>query len=658
MSGGGDRGGGGGGGGSKPSKAAKDPNAPKKPKPAYKFWCATVRTSEPYASMPFGEQNKALGAEWKALSAADKAPHEAQAAASKSEYERELAAYEAAGGGAVSGIGSGAVSGAGSSSLGKAIKKKGSKGADKGAAAQKGAKGKRAAAAIATPTKSKALAKGKRASTSATAKAAGKKRRRSSEDDEEEEDKDEDEEEEPADAVSIEASEDDAEDEEQEPAPTTPSARAASRALIAGGRIPRPQNLPVLEGDEHFEPRMRQPMRLEKWSVGVEVAWVPQGLAMTLEAHAALIEQMRADDEDTSLRLSALPTPDSALVRSPADGTANAAIVTSVQRLDGGVTLLTLRSTDTLGPIQDAGEEGGGGGADGADGEGEESSESGARARARFVLPVLDRLHCDVDQYCLELSEYKAALERVRSSKHVAVPFAEEADVSALSRPKEVLWEGRIFDDANEYDQAYPTSKYRCLHVAWYRQLKRGPDNPLGDAWVFDDEQTDNLQSPWCTQPSNFHGTWRTHNPKLAQLANLRPRRGVIKPNALTAAPESLDIDPDAEDERDLISSVLKRLLSNEASSFFYHPVPPEETAYHEEIKASTCLLYATQRLQREEYSTFAEFATEIELMISNCFKFNGEDTAAWILGCIMQADWRSACEEMRAKGHGACLPQ
>ena len=44
--------------------------------------------------------------------------------------------------------------------------------------------------------------------------------------------------------------------------------------------------------------------------------------------------------------------------------------------------------------------------------------------------------------------------------------------------------------------------------------------------------------------------------------------------------------------------------------------------------------------------------------MISNCFKFNEEDTAAWILGCIMQADWRSACEEMRAKGHGACLPQ
>jgi hypothetical protein len=400
-------------------------------------------------------------------------------------------------------------------------------------------------------------------------------------------------------------------------------------------------------GQQIIENRVSRRMpALYQWKVDTEVAWVPQGLLETLRVHPELMD---VDDG-----------PDEGQQNMPADGTANAAIVTCVRRRKDGVTLLTLRPTDALGTINNTWKESGGGGGadgDGDDGEGAEGSESGA-ARATFTLPVLDRRRCDVDQYCLELSEYKAALERVRSSKHVAVPFAEEADVSALSRPKEVLWEGRIFDDANEYDQAYPTSKFRCLHVAWYRQLKRGPDNPLGDAWVFDDEQTDNLQSPWCTQPSNFHGTWRTHNPKLAQLANLRPRRGVIKPNALTAAPESLDIDPDAEDERDLISSVLKRLLSNEASSFFYHPVPPEETAYHEEIKAPTCLLYATQRLQREEYSTFAEFATEIELMISNCLNFNEDDTAAWILGCIMKADWRSACEEMRAKGHGACLPQ
>ena len=380
--------------------------------------------------------------------------------------------------------------------------------------------------------------------------------------------------------------------------PSTPSSRAASRALVAGGKIPRPQSLPMLEGDEHFEPRALAPMRTETWAAGVEVAWVPQGLAALLEAHG---EALRSDDDVVARLDEALPVPGSALLARPADGTANAAIVEGVTNIGGGVTLLTLRSTSTLGAT--------------ADGEDDDDGEEGAAGR--LVLPVIDRLHCNVDQYVVKLPLYRASLARVRPSMHVAVPFAEDEGAANLSRPKEVLWEGRVFDPEYVADPEYPTSKYKCLHVAWYRQLKQTPTaNQLGDGWVFDDEQTDNFQSPWDTLPSAMHGTWRSFNPKLAKQLQLRPRRGVIKPNALEAVPESMEaraprshaptslrhpplpppvaspelatpraapctqVDANAEDERELITSVLKRLLSNEATQFFYYPVtPPPHTS-------------------------------------------------------------------------------
>jgi len=220
-----------------------------------------------------------------------------------------------------------------------------------------------------------------------------------------------------------------------------------------------------------------------------------------------------------------------------------------------------------------------------------------------------------------------------------------------------VLWEGRVFDPEYVADPEYPTSKYKCLHVAWYRQLKQTPTaNQLGDGWVFDDEQTDNFQSPWDTLPSAMHGTWRSFNPKLAKQLQLRPRRGVIKPNALEAVPESMEVDANAEDERELITSVLKRLLSNEATQFFYYPVPAEETEYHKQIDKPTCLLHITQRLQRDEYASFSEFSGEVDQMISNCLQVADDTSPAWILGCMMQKDFEDAKKEMADKGHAEKL--
>ena len=82
--------------------------------------------------------------------------------------------------------------------------------------------------------------------------------------------------------------------------------------------------------------------------------------------------------------------PDGGQLNMPADGTANAAIVTCVRRRKDGVTLLTLRPTDALGTINNTCKESGGGG--GADGVGSYGSIS--HTKMNPPLPPLPRLAC------------------------------------------------------------------------------------------------------------------------------------------------------------------------------------------------------------------------------------------------------------------------
>lgn len=74
----------------------KDPNAPKKAKTSYMYFCddrrAALKADNPKASV--GEMSKIMGAEWKELSAEEKKPYEDKAAADKSRYAQEKGAYE------------------------------------------------------------------------------------------------------------------------------------------------------------------------------------------------------------------------------------------------------------------------------------------------------------------------------------------------------------------------------------------------------------------------------------------------------------------------------------------------------------------------------------------------------------------------------------
>ena len=100
--------------GDKPEKkkrAKKDPNAPKKGLSAFMFF-SKARRAEVLAQNPgiaFGEVGKKLGEAWKAATAEDKAPFEAQAAEDKLRWQREEKAYKAGqsgGGGTAAAAGS------------------------------------------------------------------------------------------------------------------------------------------------------------------------------------------------------------------------------------------------------------------------------------------------------------------------------------------------------------------------------------------------------------------------------------------------------------------------------------------------------------------------------------------------------------------------
>ena len=146
-----------------------------------------------------------------------------------------------------------------------------------------------------------------------------------------------------------------------------------------------------------------------------------------------------------------------------------------------------------------------------------------------------------------------------------------------------------------------------------------------------------------------------------SQLHTPRTRRGVYKPNALVERPESEDVmmlDAAGDNfEQDAIQCVLKKLLSNEASSLFFHPVAAEEEAYHAEVKSPICLGEIASAYEAGRYATYADFASDVDLLISNSFFYNDEDSIEWIGTCMLQADLSLIRDEMAKKGLALASP-
>ena len=71
----------------------KDPNAPKKPKNAYMFFCEEKRAANK-GKLDFGTFNKQVSEQWKSLSDKEKQPYTKKAARAKSQYETAMESYE------------------------------------------------------------------------------------------------------------------------------------------------------------------------------------------------------------------------------------------------------------------------------------------------------------------------------------------------------------------------------------------------------------------------------------------------------------------------------------------------------------------------------------------------------------------------------------
>ena len=615
--------GGGGAGGSKgdattstPAKRdKKDPNAPKAALSSYQLWNAEARKVEPFASMSFVDASKALGAAWKEVTVEERAPFEAKAKADKQRYAEEMRKYKPS-----------------APTTPKATTPKAT-----------------------TPKATTPKATTPKAASSGRKQRAQQKKRPT--------------------AVASVLREDDSSDEEAPGemaiVPHSFAHYAGPQPIVDARLVPAPESKPKLT-DLRFEPRELQPMRRERFRDGEEVAWMPQCFAQFLEAHELLMQ-----DHVFELLGDKLPGAASRLMRRPADGTANSAKVVSIESTAvPGLTLLHLVATDALkkaggssrggAAVVESGVESGFESLIESDGDGDEHA--GGETYSKYSLPVLSRQHCDVDVHLVLLKTYLNGVKRTRQVTQVSVPFAADEGAATQSSPKEVLWEGRAFDTGKVADpERYPKSLYKSMHVVWYRCLERSKSNKNLDHWVFDEEQTDNLVSPWDTQPSNQHIKWRSAFPQLAGLYKPRARRGSYKPTALVEAPESMDIEQMEVDgaepasvEQDAIERVLKRLLSNEAAEIFFHPVPKDEVEYHKAVTAPICLneiVVKAEVVWDEDggagggYDSYAAFLLDVERLLNNAFYFNEADTQFWIAACMLQKDLSDAHDELRAKG-------
>merc|ERR1719386_631407 len=79
----------------KKKKKAKDPNKPKRAMVAFMYFSIDQRpeVQKRQPELKIAEISKLLGAQWRSMSATQKAPYDKKAAADKKRYEKEMKSY-------------------------------------------------------------------------------------------------------------------------------------------------------------------------------------------------------------------------------------------------------------------------------------------------------------------------------------------------------------------------------------------------------------------------------------------------------------------------------------------------------------------------------------------------------------------------------------
>jgi hypothetical protein len=199
------------------------------------------------------------------------------------------------------------------------------------------------------------------------------------------------------------------------------------------------------------------------------------------------------------------------------------------------------------------------------------------------------------------------------------------------------------------------SAKYRCLHIVWYRKLACGLEDPPTERWIIDDEQTDNFQSPWCTESSQFHATWCSFNTGLSQpIRLLRPT--VEPPHALREVQASLQLG--ANNDELILNILNERIMRNEGTLLFHNPLPdheelyPTEASYPGVVVTPMCLGDILGKAKNGGYANdFSEFAQDVETLIAHVMTFNELTFAEDIAGRMLLADWQGVIDEMEEGG-------
>jgi hypothetical protein len=94
---------------------------------------------------------------------------------------------------------------------------------------------------------------------------------------------------------------------------------------------------------------------------------------------------------------------------------------------------------------------------------------------------------------------------------------------------------------------------------------------------------------------------------------------------------------------QDMMTRVLKRLLSCEAGRSFLLEVPEEEVEYYAATEKPMCLTTIQIILDNGEYGSWAAFENDVRLIVSNSFEFNKSDTLPFYLASMLEHEFTTA---------------
>jgi hypothetical protein len=244
-----------------------------------------------------------------------------------------------------------------------------------------------------------------------------------------------------------------------------------------------------------------------------------------------------------------------------------------------------------------------------------------------FISPLAGPFGDDgVTSHVVNEKEYDASVGSFGEGDHVSVLF--ETPERALRDDGRAIraevWEGRIVDIDTS------NGAYESIHVLWYER-----ELPSGE-WFLDGVQNDTFISPWQCRPSAEHARYvEAFGAFPACRRIVYTRRGR---NVSTAFDDKIDLEPKNATLGELVRVAHLRLSTLECSRAFLWPVEASETEYHARVKEPISLQEIARKASK--YTTFDEFARDVDKLIDNAIVGNEDDTLVFHQARELNKEW------------------